>query len=209
MDEHPVAVWRGAFGREWTDRNPYTPGELDDLYEERYGTTRRALNERFLGDVPTDARILEVGMSTGVQLRLLKEQGYDDLYGVDVNEAVVREFAADNDLAEVRVADARALPFGDDTFDLVFTSGVLIHLPVEDLRDCLTELCRVSARYVWGFEYYAADRTEIEYRGHESFLWKDDFVDRYLSVTDAMLVREERVAYRGEDIEDTMFLLET
>jgi len=209
MGDHPTEIWQGQYGREWKDRNEFTLAELDDLYEDRYGVTRRELNREFLENVPTDARILEVGMNYGIQLQLLEEMGYDLLYGIDVNRPILDEIPETISVSGVSAADASVLPFRDDTFDLVFTSGVLIHVPEDDLPEVLTELSRVSRKFIWGFEYYADDRTEIDYRGKDRFLWKDDFVERFRNYTDFSVVREDHVTYRSEDNVDTMFLLET
>jgi pseudaminic acid biosynthesis-associated methylase len=208
MGDHPTAVWQGEYGTEWKDRNEYTPAELDALYEERYGVTRRELNRRFLQDVDHGARILEVGMNYGIQLQLLGEMGYRRLYGVDINRDVLRDVPDSFSFTGVAAADAMALPFPEDTFDLVYTSGVLIHIPQTDLPDIVSELSRVSRRFVWGFEYYAEDRTGIDYRGYDEFLWKDDFVDWFETHTDLSVVREDHVTYRDNDNLDTMYLLE-
>ena len=39
-----VRTWSGDFGREYTDRNIYTPAELDELYRRNYGVSRTELN---------------------------------------------------------------------------------------------------------------------------------------------------------------------
>ena len=64
--------WESDFGREYTDRNSLTPEALDDLYRKNYGVTRSELNQRFLADMPRDARILEVGCNEGNQLCALR-----------------------------------------------------------------------------------------------------------------------------------------
>lgn len=43
---------------------------------------------------------------------------------------------------------AEALPFPDDSFDLVFCHALLKHLPVEVQAAVILELARVSSRYV-------------------------------------------------------------
>src|SRR5207247_353676 len=77
-DRHPpqMAVWTGEFGKEYTDRNLLSPSQLDALYVERFGVTRRAMNEEFLQPLDRQARVLEVGSNVGNQLVLLQVMGF-------------------------------------------------------------------------------------------------------------------------------------
>src|SRR5262249_10851693 len=71
------------------------------------------------------------------------------------------------------------LPFPDRSIDLVFTAGVLIHVPLADLPAALGEIYRCSRRYVLAVEYAAAEETVIPYRGHSNLVWKRDFLGHY------------------------------
>ncbi len=68
------------------------------------------------------------------------------------------------------------LPFKSGYFDLVFTVGVLIHIPLDSLHAAMRELARVSGRYLLAVEYFAEQETTIPYRGHNDLLWKRDFL---------------------------------
>src|ERR1700678_484628 len=122
--------WQGGFGKEYSERNYLTPSELDALYEKRYGVgiTRRAVNLRFLTDVPGDARVLEVGSNLGNQLCMLHEMGFTNLTGIEINSEIARD--AQLRLPAARLAEGSALqiPYPDANFDLIFTSGLLIHI---------------------------------------------------------------------------------
>jgi ubiquinone/menaquinone biosynthesis C-methylase UbiE len=71
------------------------------------------------------------------------------------------------------------VPFEDDAFDLVLTSGVLIHVPLAELDAAISEVHRVSRRYILSIEYFAEEETTIDYRGHDNLLWKRDFGAHY------------------------------
>ena len=73
MKTAQIENWESEFGRQYTDRNSLTLEGLDALYRKNYGITRREINERFLADVPRDARILEVGCNEGNQLCMLHD----------------------------------------------------------------------------------------------------------------------------------------
>lgn len=60
-----IRTWSGDFGREYTDRNTYSPAELDELYRRNYGIARSELNQRFLADIPRDAFILRSRVQLG------------------------------------------------------------------------------------------------------------------------------------------------
>ena len=57
----------------------------------------------------------------------------------------------------------------------MFTSGVLIHIPTEDILKVVGEMVRCSKRWIWGFEYWNENRIEVEYRGQMGLMWKDNF----------------------------------
>jgi pseudaminic acid biosynthesis-associated methylase len=208
MDTPQIAEWVNQFGREYTDRNVLTGSELDALYEKNYGFTRKNLNQPFLADIPMDARILEVGCNVGNQLTVLREMGYRELYGIEIQKYALEQ--ARNNLPEVHFAEASAfeIPYPDNYFDVVFTSGVLIHIAPGDLPRALDEIYRCAGQYIWGFEYYSPQTVEVKYRGNEGLLWKMDYAKFYLDrFSDLSLVRREDVSYLENSNVDSMFLL--
>jgi pseudaminic acid biosynthesis-associated methylase len=98
-----------------------------------------------------------------------------NIYGVDVNLKALTELRSA--LSEVNAlwSPARELPFRDRWFDLVFTTGVLIHQPETTLPLVMREIVRCSRRYVLCGEYYAEHTTEIVYREQRGALFKRDY----------------------------------
>ena len=208
VETDQARVWMGDFGRDYTDRNDQAPDELDRFYQESYGVSRRKLNEAFLSGISKEARILEVGCNTGTQLLMLQEMGYTRLYGIEIQAYALERAKARLPRAELSQASALSIPYPEKSFDLVFTSGVLIHIAPSDLPRALGEIHRCSKNWIWGFEYYAPEPTEIRYRGHEQLLWKRDFAKSYCEeFADLELVKEERVPYLYDGNVDSMFLL--
>jgi pseudaminic acid biosynthesis-associated methylase len=200
--------WSGQFGREYTDRNTLSVDELNALYHRNYGITRRELNLRFLADIPLTARILEVGCNIGNQLLLLQAMGFRNLSGVEIQEYAIKK--ARSRLPNVRLEQASAfdIPFPDNHFDLVFTSGVLIHISPQDLFKAMAEIHRCTNSYIWGLEYHAPDIAKVDYRGHKDLLWKADYPQLYLHYCpDLESVKAERLPYLENANEDCMFLL--
>jgi SAM-dependent methyltransferase len=87
-----------------------------------------------------DAPILDVGAGTGANLRLLRDLGFVRAIGIDLSPEAIR-FCAEKGLGRVEPGDARALPFADCRFDLVFATDVIEH--VEDDVAALREIRRV------------------------------------------------------------------
>jgi pseudaminic acid biosynthesis-associated methylase len=203
-----IRKWTGEFGREYTDRNECTTAQLDELYRMSYGTSRKELNQRSFEMVPKDARILEVGCNICTQLLILKEMGFTDLSGVEIQSYALQRAKERLGDAQILSASASFLPFADQEFDLVFTSGVLIHIAPVDLPTAMAEIHRCTKKWVWGMEYYAPQMTEVVYRGNSNLLWKTDYSRLYLDTfADLELVREERLPYLENENVDTMFLL--
>jgi pseudaminic acid biosynthesis-associated methylase len=201
-------MWRGAFGKEYTDRNALTLEQMDELYKKNYGVSRTKLNEVFLGDLDRSAKILEVGSNLGNQLLSLQRMGFENLYGIEVNSYAIERAKANTKNINIIRGDAFDIPFKDRCFDLVFTSGVLIHIALQDIERALREIYRCSRKYIWGFECYADSYTEVRYRGHDNLLWKTDFASLYLSFFDDLeLVKEKRLKYLEDENVDTMFLI--
>jgi pseudaminic acid biosynthesis-associated methylase len=203
-----IETWRGDFGSQYSDRNLYSPADLDNLYQRYYGITRTALNQRFLADIPRTASILEVGCNLGNQLILLREMGFENLTGIDVQEAIVTKAQSRVPWARVTEGSALKIPFHDASFDLVFTSGLLIHIAPQDLPVAMNEIYRCAKGWIWGFEYYAPETTEVLYRGHPGLLWKTDYARFYTeSFPELELVLEQRLKYMDNQNTDSMFLL--
>lgn len=164
-----LRAWEGDFGKAYTDRN--APD-----WRARVPAFRQ-----MVGALPV-RRVLEVGCNRGHNLVALAEVlGGSDLVGIEPNEhalALARKSTIHAGFLQGTVFD---LPFKDRSFDLVFTAGVLIHVPAADLPAALKELHRVSRRYLLAIEYYAERETVIPYRGRNDLLWKRDFRGAYLA----------------------------
>ena len=176
MQTEQIKTWTGSFGRDYTERNRFADdAEFNRLYVERYGRSRDEINEDWLTAVPREARILEVGANIGNQLRALSRIGFRHLYGIEIQRFCVEEAKRLVPAADVVEASAVDIPFKDGWFDLVFTNNVLIHIAPDDIGGVFDEMHRVTGRWIWGFEYFAPQFTQIPYRGKDDLLWKADY----------------------------------
>lgn len=199
--------WQSEFGKNYSTRNTWDPTTMDKIYQETYGVTRTAMNNEFVKDL-SPQNILEVGCNVGDQLRFLQSQGFENLFGIEIQaDAVERSKQLTQNINIIR-ASAFDIPFKDKYFDLVFTAGVLIHISPDDIKEVMKEMYRVSKEYIWGFEYFSEKYEEIEYHGQKDYLWRANFSQMFLDMfPDLKLIKEKKYPYIDSGNIDIMYLL--
>lgn len=205
--------WAGKFGGEYTDRNYMSLDELDKLYLSRIGVSRTEQIDEFLSGIKLN-NVLEVGCNIGNQLLLLQKsflKNCKNLYGIEINRYAVEKSKERIRGRGIEIIQGSAfnIPFRDECFDLVFTSGVLIHISPEDINEALDEIHRCSRKYIWTTEYFSEEYTKVDYRGHNDLLWKTNFVKLYIDrFLDLKLVKEKKYLYlQDKKLVDQVFLL--
>jgi ubiquinone/menaquinone biosynthesis C-methylase UbiE len=102
--------------------------------------------------LPPRPHCLEVGCGQGALARLLVEQYGAQVVASDydpVQVTLAQERLVDlGERVELRVVDARDIPFDDASFDAVFSFGVLHHIP-NGWREGLAEIARVLKPGGW------------------------------------------------------------
>ncbi len=207
------SFWTSDFGRHYTDRNSRHLEDWNQFYLDNWGQTKLAMNERFLGHLDREARILEVGCNTGMQLMGLQQNGFQQLYGVEIQPYAVEKAKEYTQQVNIVQGSGLDLPFKDSFFDVVGTNGVLIHISPDDLPKVMAEMIRCTSRYIWGFEYYTPDITTIKYRDNVGYAWKGDYARLFQEQFPGQLrlVRQEFFPYvNPSEIGNTdcMYLLE-
>ncbi|GAG69064.1 unnamed protein product [marine sediment metagenome] len=203
-----ITKWKDKFGKEYTNRNALTLDELEQMYENNYGLSRTELNNIFIGKFNRSIKILEVGSNIGNQLLLLQKMGFKNLYSIEINDYAVELSKQRANNINIIQGSAFDIPFKNKYFDLVFTSGLLIHIAPYDINLILNEIYRCTKEYIWGFEYYEEKYTEIIYRGKKDLLWKANFAQLYLNLFENLkLIKEKKIKYLNNDNIDVMFLL--
>jgi pseudaminic acid biosynthesis-associated methylase len=157
-----INAWRGEFGSEYTKRN-----EAQNI------NARTRLWARILRDIDPGS-ILEVGAGSGANMTALSRLSTAWLVAVEPN-ALARGLLKKGPADRVTDGVAQKVPLPANSADMVFTSGVLIHIPPAELGDACDEIYRISKRWVVCIEYFAAEPEEKQYRGHDGLLFKRDF----------------------------------
>lgn len=180
------ALWSGDFGDEYIERNRTA------------GDSRNEFWVKLLQQFPVQ-RVLEVGCNIGGNLRWITEQlPPQQVYGVDINLKALTLLHERLPKVNALYSPARELPFRDRWFDLVFTMGVLIHQPDSTLPLVMNEIVRCSHRYILCGEYYAADTTEVPYRGQKDALIKRDYGSLYQTMFPTLQLRYETFLSREQ-----------
>jgi len=115
---------------------------FSDLQTQRYRSHRHLLP--WIDSMVSGRTVLEIGCGVGLDAFTMAKKGMQvtavDLTTVGI-ETVKTRFEAEGLDAEFKVADACELPFADDSFDYVYSFGVLHH--VADTQKAIDEVYRV------------------------------------------------------------------
>ena len=163
-----IEWWKGEEGNLYTARNNHDEAQLRarlDLFEEILGRAQLHREES----------VCEIGCNRGANLRVLRRMGYDRLFGVEPNESARNKAEK---LCEVYESINQVDPMLDH--DLVFTCGVLIHIPPRELKEMCEEIVDLAKTWVLAIEYFSDKPRMIEYRGTKDRLWSRDFGSFYL-----------------------------
>lgn len=115
-------------------------------YDTVLGWSTSALNRRAVELAPAGPghRVLDVGCGTGAHLESYAEFGAI-CTGVDLSPAMLEVARRRVPDADLRIGDAKDLPFDDDTFDIVLATMFLHELRPAARVSTLDEMVRVAA----------------------------------------------------------------
>lgn len=123
---------------------------------------------KFVRDLVVSLRctsVLEIGCGTGIDLRLFPETF--DVHGVDLNDTalnIAKEKLSKFDFKKASITD---LPFEDSSIDFVFTHQLLNYLEDDVLEKGISEMYRVSTKYIMNCERY--DESEKQINSNSKF----------------------------------------
>jgi pseudaminic acid biosynthesis-associated methylase len=203
MAEHQTEherFWQGPFGDAYLSRN-----DGPALLAQKTAHLARALARA--GPVRS---VLEFGCNTGLNLvalhHLLPEA---ELHGVEINRsaaAIARErgFSVEN---------RSVLGYAsEESYDLVLSSGLLVHIEPDRLPEAYRALDAACGRYLCLREYYNPTPVEVPYRGHRNRLFKRDWAAELLDGVPSLTLLDYGFHYHrdpqfpADDV--TWFLLE-
>lgn len=175
--------WKGQFGDEYAERNAITP----ELIEARTNFWYTLFNS--IGTVPEG--ILEVGAGNGQNIIAITHainmmtgthnKNYKTaIFGTEPNEQARSNLETNCPWLNISKKDVFTMDYESSSIELVFTSGVLIHIHPNDLDKAISNIYRISSRWIICMEYFAPSCEEIKYRDNQEMMWRNDFGGVYL-----------------------------
>ena len=157
--------WINQFGDRYTRRN------ADLTYFRKRSPFFRKLLRKHSGI----NSVLEIGCNLGGNLIVLsKIDPMLKIVGVEPNSKAWQ--LAKKNLPNVNIYNLSIFDVHwKNEFDLVFTSGVLIHIADKELNLALRKIYQASKKYILSIEYYSDKIQSIPYRGLKDALFKRPF----------------------------------
>jgi len=120
--------------------------------------------------------VLDVGCGNGKAVEVFTKAG-KKVMGVEYShwlfENWIRQKFPRQNIIE---GDASDLPFPDNSFDLLFSSAVLEHLPEDKAIKAIQEAYRVTKKYFFGFiGYWIDERMKYHLTLKPKAWWQDKF----------------------------------
>jgi len=162
--------WHGDWGDAWTDRN----------VSDKIIASKIALFSKILDKACGVRTVLEFGPNVGQSLLAIRALLPDAACcGVEINVKAAQSLKENIPTCEVIEGSILDVALSD-TFDLVFTSGVLVCITEESILCAYDQIYNSSNSYIALIEYYNPTPTEISYRGEKGLLFKRDFAGEML-----------------------------
>jgi pseudaminic acid biosynthesis-associated methylase len=193
--------WAGNFGDDYINRN-----QGDVLV-----SSNIALFSKMLSRTKDVQSVIELGANIGLNLQAIKQLLPEaELSAVEINQKAVDRLQQDKYL---KVYHQSILQFAPNCqYDFVFVKGVLIHINPHMLSKVYELLHQASKRYICVVEYYNPTPVEVNYRGHQSKLFKRDFAGEILDKFDDLQLLDYGFVYHRDrqfpQDDMTWFLLE-
>ncbi|MBN2647029.1 MAG: pseudaminic acid biosynthesis-associated methylase [Thiotrichales bacterium] len=186
-----------------TEQEAFWAGEFGDAYQQRNQgegllASNLALFSQMLARTHHLTSIMEVGANIGLNLRALAAlKPQSALHAIEINPQAVTKLQQIEAIDSVFAGSILDYPV-TQTFDLIFTKGVLIHLAPEVLSQVYQTLYQASRRYILLAEYYHPTPVEIAYRGHRHKMYKRDFAGEMLQQFPSLRLVDYGFCYRGD-----------
>ena len=183
------AFWAGEFGDEYLKRNDGVLAVASNLAF--FGQALKRCTSRIQSMIEFGANI---GLNQKALQLLLPEASQ---HAIEINPKAAAR------LGEVipppHIFQTSILDFTPPrTWDLVLIKGVLIHINPEFLPQVYKALYESTARYLLLGEYYNPTPVEVEYRGHNSRLFKRDFCGEMLDFYPDLKLVDYGFVYRRD-----------
>ncbi len=137
-------------------------GSVEDYHEhrelEQQDPVAHRVSEWLAGEVlsPLGSSFFELGCGAGRNLSALRRRAPEaGLHGLDISGSAIRQAAQHLPDADLRVGSLYELEsFADRSIDVVYTSGVLMHVPHDKVAGVVREIHRIAQVAIVHFELH-------------------------------------------------------
>jgi len=147
--------------------------------------------KKMLSSIPSNSikNYLECGSNIGRNIEQISRV-YPDLIPsvLDVNAEALKYVSENYNIDKSFHGAIIDSDFEDNSFDLVFTQAVLIHVNPDQLIGSMKRMFDLSSKYILMGEYFNRTPTSITYQGEEDRLFKRDFGKLFLENFDVKLL---------------------
>jgi ubiquinone/menaquinone biosynthesis C-methylase UbiE len=144
--------WRTveSFGDEWNKFDNFSNNELDNIGNDYFDIAEKIINKNSV--------VLEIGCGSGRWMKFLAEK-VSFVEGIDPSNSVINasKYLFKHKNTRITQAEVDNIPFDDESFDLVYSLGVLHHLPdtASAIKKCIDKV--KPGGYFLVYLYYNLD----------------------------------------------------
>ena len=174
-------IWENDFGSSYTDR------KLEN--HEKEGRLREKFWLEIISSLPKINSVLEIGCNAGMNLEgIYNANDKLKISGIEPNQyALKKAKKIAKNRYHIDEGNIFNIPASFQS-DLVITCTVLIHISPDDLIEAMKNVFSISSSYVLIMEYYWPSLKQVEYRGLNDALWKQDFGALFLNNFEVKLI---------------------
>lgn len=179
-DNPQKVFWKSEFGTGYRERN----SQLDSTLEEKaWKEMLRSFNSAWPNSY------LECGSNIGRNLHTLKRLSPgSDLSLIEINKESYEIAVSSIQPTFSYNGSIENAPFENGKFDLVYTMGVLIHIPPYDLYLTMKKMHELSSKYILMGEYFSRELELPLYHGQKNKMYRMDYGKYFVKNFDVQVV---------------------
>jgi pseudaminic acid biosynthesis-associated methylase len=199
--------WKGEFGEEYRKRCN-TVEYQNSSYKQRTGITEEEAFLKIFKGIDKKSRILEVGCNIGLKLSILEKMGFENLFGLEINENSFKIAKKLN--PKIKFFNSSIEEFEtSEKFDFIYTATVLVHINPSIMELIMSKMINLTKKYIGGLECFSENITEVKYRNNSNTLWKQNFPENFKKISSELKsTYEEKIPYYENNLVDIVYLLE-